>query len=209
MKDRAGTTTQLQNLLDLASEGNDAAYDEVLNLAATRLQRLTGKMLRNYPHLRRWEDTSDIFQTAAMRLHQSLSEVKPDSVRGFVGLAATQIRRTLIDLARHHFGPLGSAAKHHTDAGGSHGNNLIENHPSTTERPESLASWAEFHEAVEELPEPERRVFELVWYGGMSQPEIASLLAISVPTVKRRVRSARIHLHASLRGENPLDCEGN
>jgi len=104
MADASSNTSQLQNLLDLAAQGKDSAYDEVINLAAERLQRLTGKMLGSYPHLRRWEDTSDVFQTAAIRLHQSLSEVKPDSVRSFFGLAATQIRRTLIDLARHHLG---------------------------------------------------------------------------------------------------------
>lgn len=208
MENGTGNTTQLQNLLDLAAEGEDAAYDEVINLAASRLQRLTATMLRNYPHLRRWEETSDVFQTAAVRLHQSLSEVRPDSVRNFFGLAATQIRRTLIDLARHHFGPRGPAARHHTDAGVDHGGGIIDNEPTQTERPDTLASWAEFHEAVERLPESERQVFELVWYGGMSQPEIASLLGISVPTVKRRIRSARLQLHESLQGECPLDGEG-
>ena len=197
MGNGTSNTTQLQNLLDLAAEGNDAAYDEVVNLAAERLQRLTGKMLRTYPHLRRWEDTSDVFQTAAMRLHRSLSEVKPDSVPRFFGLAATQIRRTLIDLARHHFGPQGQAAKHQTDAGVNHGGGIVENQPAKTERPETLASWAELHEAVEGLPEPQKEVFELAWYGGMSQQDIASLLGISVPTVKRRLRAARLALHQS------------
>jgi RNA polymerase sigma factor (sigma-70 family) len=207
MENGMGNTTQLQNLLDLATEGNDAAYDEIVNLAAQRLQRLTGKMLLSYPHLRRWEDTSDVFQTAAVRLHQSLSEVRPDSVRSFFGLAVTQIRRTLIDLARHHFGPQGQAAKHHTDAGASCGGGIIENEPAKADRPETLASWAEFHEAVERLSSPERGVFELVWYGGMSQQEIASLLGISVPTVKRRLRAARLHLHKSLQDDWPLDSE--
>ena len=74
-------TSQLQRLLNLASEGQDAAYKELINLAAERLQRLTATMFRPYPRLRRWEDTSDVFQTAAIRLYQSLSEVRPDSSR--------------------------------------------------------------------------------------------------------------------------------
>ena len=208
MVDGTGNTAQLQNLLDLAAQGKDAAYDEVINLSAERLQRLTGTMLGSYPHLRRWEDTSDVFQTAAMRLHQSLSEVKPDSVRSFFGLAATQIRRTLIDLARHHFGPQGQAARHHSDAGVDHGGGIVENEPTRTERPETLASWADFHEAVERLAGPHREAFELVWYGGISQQEIASMLGISVPTVKRRLRAARLELVKSLDGQSPLDAEG-
>ena len=90
------STMQLQALLD---QGNDQAYEELLGLASVRLQKLARKMLRDFPKLRRWEQTDDIFQSAALRLHRSLSEVKPESVRQFFGLAATQIRRTLIDLA--------------------------------------------------------------------------------------------------------------
>ena len=63
-------------------------------------------------------------------------------------------------------------ARHYSDAGASHGNGILENEPTRTERPETLASWAEFHEAVERLADPEREVFELVWYGGMVQQDV-------------------------------------
>ena len=114
MADSPANTTQLQALLD---EGDDAAYGELLFIASTRLHKLARKMLRDFPRLRRWEQTDDVFQTAAMRLHRSLSEVKPESVRQFFGLAATQIRRTLIDLGRHHYGPEGQGANHDTGRG--------------------------------------------------------------------------------------------
>lgn len=206
---RHSNTTQLQNLLDQAACGDDLAYDEVINIAAARLQKLTGKMLQSYPHLRRWEETSDVFQTAVVRLHRSLSAVQPDSVRGFFGLAATQIRRTLIDLARHHFGPLGQAAKHHSSAGeASDGDGILVQQVGDSASPETLDSWASFHEAVEHLPASEREVFELVWYGGLAQREIGDLLGASIPTVKRRFRSARVQLYESLRGENPFDVGG-
>ena len=89
-------------------------------------------MFRNYPHLRRWEQTDDVFQTAALKLHRSLAEVKPESVRQFFGLAATQIRRTLIDLARHHYGPEGSAANQESAA--------YQDHKGNTDTPETLAA---------------------------------------------------------------------
>ena len=66
-----------------------------------RLSRLARKMLRSYPGVRRWELTDDIVQNAALRLWQCLDAVKPASVRSFINLAAVQIRRELIDLARH------------------------------------------------------------------------------------------------------------
>ena len=194
-----------------AADGDNQAYVEIINLAASRLQKLTGKMLSSYPHLRRWEETSDVFQTAVVRLHRSLSDVQPDSVKGFFGLAATQIRRTLIDMARHHFGPLGDAANHHSDVGANNdvaqvdAVHVAQQRTGDDDSPETLQAWAEFHEMVEQLPDSEQSVFELVWYGGLAQKEIAELLSVSIPTVKRRLRSARIHLYESLRSNGPWD----
>ncbi len=102
-------TTQLQVLLD---QGDDQAYRELLEVASSRLQKLARRMFRSDDRLRRWEQTDDVFQLAVLRLHRALSEVKPVSVRSFLGLAATQIRRTLMDLARHHYGPEGAGANH-------------------------------------------------------------------------------------------------
>lgn len=182
-------TAQLQGLLD---EGNEAAYGELLSIASTRLHKLARKMLRDFPKLRRWEQTDDVFQTAALRLHRSLSEVKPDSVRQFFGLAATQIRRTLIDLARHHYGPEGQGANHE-----SRTNN---DQSGSTDSPETLATWAEFHEQVDKLTDDEREVFQLLWYSGTTQREAAELLEISERTVLRRYCRARLQLKDALYG---------
>jgi len=199
-------TTQLQAIVGLAAQGNEGAYGELIARASERLLKLTRKMLRQYPRLRRWEQSDDVFQTAALRLHRSLAEVRPQSVRSFFGLAATQIRRTLIDLARHHFGPEGQAAKHHTDECGrvaDDGNRLVENLPDHSASPKSLGAWADFHEAVERLPTEERDVFELLWYGGMQQKEIAELLGVSVPTVQRRWYRGRLLMKEALEGICP------
>jgi len=209
MAQDAGNTTQLQRLLDQATDGDGDAYGELIAQSSLRLQKLTAKMLRNYPHLRRWEETDDVFQNAVMRLHRSLCDVKPQSVQHFLALATTQIRRTLIDLARHHFGPQGQAAKHHTDAGGtnSDGGDIVRNKADTDRSPESLESWAAFHEAVGNLPDGPREVFEFVWYGDMGRKEIADVLGVSEPTVKRRLRAARVHLGRVLDVERPSEEE--
>src|SRR5579863_3849162 len=180
-----GNTTEFQHLLDGWAAGNDASRNQLLERAAQRLMGLTRRMLRNYPRLRRWEQTDDVFQTAVLRLYRSLGDVRPDSVREFFGLAATQIRRTLIDLARHHFGPAGQAAGYRSDPGRSNstheqvGSGLAHR----DEAPETLDAWARFHEAVDLLPEEERDVFSLIWYGEATQKEAAELLGISERTV--------------------------
>ena len=200
-----GNSTQLQVLLDLAASGDDDAYGELIDRASDRLLKLTRKMLRNYPHLRRWEQTDDVFQNAAMRLYRSLQNLKPDSVRSFMGLATLEIRRSMIDLIRHHFGPEGAAGKHHSDVfGDSTGDGgVIKNILSQNGEPESLESWEQFHETVDQLPEEEREIFQLVWYGGLQQQESASLLEVSNRTVQRRLCRARHKITAAMHGEIP------
>jgi RNA polymerase sigma factor (sigma-70 family) len=204
MRQAEGNTTQLQGLLDLAAKGDDDAYGELIARASDRLLKLTSRMLRNYPHLRRWEQTDDVFQNAALRLYRSLQNLQPDSMRSFMGLATLEIRRELIDLIRHHFGPHGAAGKHHSDGGGSSSDgSVIRNTPAPSGEPDSLEAWSQFHETVDQLPEEEREVFQLVWYGGLQQQEIAALLSVSVPTVQRRLYRARQIIGATLHHEQP------
>jgi RNA polymerase sigma factor (sigma-70 family) len=202
-----GNTTQLQDLLDRAAKGYAPAYDELVGKAAQRLMKLTRTMLRNYPHLRRWEQTDDVFQNAVIRLHRSLSEVKPETVQQFFGLATTQIRRTLIDLARHHFGPEGVGAKHQSDAGGSTALH-VQQAMDRSERPGSLEEWSSFHESIEKLPMDEREAFQLVWYGGMTQREAADVLNVSERTMIRRLNRARLFVCEAMHGQSPM-AEGN
>ncbi len=201
MQEREAQTVEMQSLLDRATAGEDRAYDELVSLTSARLLKLTRKMFRAYPHLRRWEQTDDVLQQAAWKLYRSLTDVRPGSVREFFGLAATQIRRTLIDLARHHFGPEGAAAHHHSDGGSSAP--IIKNRVFAHTEPETLADWTRFHEVAERLPGEEREVFALTWYSGMRQAEIAKLLDVSTPTVRRRWQRAKLFVHDQMHGESP------
>jgi RNA polymerase sigma factor (sigma-70 family) len=198
-----GNTTQLQRYLDLLRAGDEQARDALIQHSAERLMRLTRKMLKGYPRLRRWEQTDDVLQNALMRLHRSLAEVKPESVPQFLGLAATQIRRSLIDLTRHHLGPEGYAAHHDTNASGSDRDVIVNQVPDKTAEPESLERWSKFHQHVEALPDNEREIFDLLWYQGLSQNEAADALGVDLRTIKRRWRSARITIYEALDGQSP------
>jgi len=203
------STAQTQALLNLAAEGNEKALDDLIARASERLLKLTRRMLRNYPDLRRWEQTDDVFQNAAIRLQRSLKKVKPDSVRRFFALASLEIRRSLIDLCRHHFGPEGDAANYQSDVqrgsddDGAESGGVLRNEPDRRDEGGSLELWSRFHEAVESLSGDDREVVHLVWYGGLTQAEVASVLGVSVPTVKRRWYHARLQLHHALEGQMP------
>ena len=48
-----------------------------------------------------------------------------------------------------------------------------------------MALLTEFHEQIEKLPEDQRRVFELHYYGDFSQAEIAQMLGVHRKQVSR------------------------
>lgn len=191
-----GSDTQLQNLIDQAQNGDAAAHETLLNHACERLLRLTRKMFHGYPNLRRWEQTDDVFQNAMVRLHRALSEVQVESVKHFFHLAAVQVRRELLDLAKHHFGPEGAGANHHTDGqpADESGGSLHDN----AEEPEDLSTWSEFHAQVGKLPDDELEIVNLLYYDGLTQDEAARVLGISHRTLKRRWQSVKLKLHEVL-----------
>jgi RNA polymerase sigma factor (sigma-70 family) len=197
----AGDDTALQGLIDLANAGDPASREALLDHACDRLLRLTRKIFHCSGDLRRWEETADVFQNSMLRLHQALSKVKVESVRHFFNLAALQIRRELIDLARHHFGPEGIGHNHHTDqqAPDERGGSVY----GLAEEPEDLSDWTEFHERVERLPDDEREIVNLLFYEALTQDDAAKLLGVNVRTVKRRWQSARLKLHGNLDSEQP------
>jgi len=200
----SGHTTELQAWLHELRAGNPCAQEQIINRSCERLRGLARKMLRGYPRLQRWEQTDDVLQNAMIRLHRSLAEVQPESVDQFVGLAATQIRRTLLDLLRHHFGPEGSGARHHTDGRGASREQVGgQRHEDASVEPDDLDDWTRFHETIEGLPEDQREVVNLLWYAGLSHAEAASLLGVNERTIRRRWLAARCAIFDALDGEPP------
>lgn len=74
--------------------------------------------------------------------------------------------------------------------------------PGPSERAErDWLSWR-VHRALEELPEAEREVLALAYWGGRSQSEISGELGIPLGTVKTRTRSALARLASLLEEED-------
>ena len=205
MSDATSWSTQVQLRLDRLGAGS-ASGDDLLKIAYERLRRLARKMFRRSHTVTPWEDTDDVLQNAAVRLCRALDDVRPASVRSFINLAAVQIRRELIDLARHYDGPEGPG-RHHVSWGRSEGSGNLAGSPDAADDmrdPARLATWTEFHDKIGTLPDIEKEMFDLLWYQGLSQAEAAALLGVTVRVVKYRWRSARLKLHKMLGGRLPV-----
>jgi RNA polymerase sigma factor (sigma-70 family) len=206
MTHHAPKSPELADLLRRMQAKDRDAREQVLAHFCQQLQRHAHKMLQGFPGLKRWVQTDDVFQNAMMRLLRALDDVCPESPEHFLRLASLQIRRELIDLARHHFGPEGRGAHHATNCPpcdtSKEGTPLYEQANMTTE-PSRLAAWAEFHEQIQQLPEEERQVFDLLWYQELTQPQAAAILGLSERTLKRRWQSARLRLHEKMQGRLP------
>jgi RNA polymerase sigma-70 factor (ECF subfamily) len=181
-------TASLHVLVARHQAGDPAALDGLIRRTTDRLERLARKMLRTFPGVRAREQTGDVLQNALLRLTRALREVTPASVRDYYRLAAEQLRRELLDLARRYSrrpaDPLGEADPAEPASGD----------------PADLARWAALQEAVEKLPTEEREVFGLTFYHGWTQPQIAELLQVSDRQVRRVWAAACLRLNDSVGG---------
>lgn len=196
----------LQTCLDRWHQGDEAARQDLLAGACEPLRRLTHVMLKDYGRLKRWEETGDVLQNALVRLYRALQTVTPPTLRDFYRLATLQVRRELLDLARHYFGPKGAGGRHQSNAGDPNLSALSTpgyDRAELSQEPTQLLAWTEFHRKVEGLPEEEREVFDLVWYQGLTPGAAAEILDVCPRTVKRRWQAACLRLHDALGGSLP------
>jgi RNA polymerase sigma-70 factor (ECF subfamily) len=196
-------TAELHQLVDRERQGDPAAFNELVQRAGLRLEHMAHIMLGRFPKVKRWVETGDVLQSSLMRLLRALRTIRPASTGDFYRLAAEQIRRELIDLAR-------SCRRHRTCPEADLGRVGAEEETCRLEPPDvapdvaELDRWTAFHEAVAKLPAKEREVFGLVFYHGWTQPQIAELLQITDRQVRRLWKSACLTLDALLDGNLPI-----
>jgi RNA polymerase sigma-70 factor (ECF subfamily) len=194
-------TAQLHHWLVRLRAGDLSARDELLRSVGGRLEHLARKMLRRqFARVKGWVETDDVLQGALLRLLRSLDRVEPEAMRDFYNLAAVQIRRELLDLSRHFFGPRG-AARHHESL-----DETAQGPPAIVDQrddPRDLERWEAFHVAVEALPIDQREVVNLIFYHGWDQAGVAELFGVSKRTIRRLWHTASVQLHDALAGDLP------
>jgi RNA polymerase sigma-70 factor (ECF subfamily) len=195
MSEPSSRILALQQLLPRAVAGDEAALDALLRHCGERLTALTRRLLGDFRRVRRWVETDDVLQNALLRLLGALRGVKPQTPREFFALASLQIRRELLDLARHFYGPLGLGAHHDSRP------TPPANGAADQREPASPEQGTELHELIDKLPDEEREVVGLLFYQGLSQAEAAEVLDVGLRTVQRRWHDALCRLHRAWTGE--------
>ncbi len=191
MSETSLDTIDLRELLERGRKGDREAREVLLRRAGQRLERMARGMLRRFPVIRSQVETGDVLQGSLLRLLRALEKVDPASTREFYGLAAAQMRRELLELARHYRShPLLLARDLPSEREAEAGFDVIDE--AGPER--DLELWCAFHEAVEELPAAEREVFSLSFYHGWTQAQIAELLQLSTRQVRRDYNAALLAL---------------
>ncbi len=168
------------------------------------MRQLARRMRRQFPVVRRWDDTDDILQESSVRLHRALRNVVPESELHLSRLACLQVRRVLLDLSREYAGRHSFAANHDT----GYGDRLDRFIPDLRETGERdvvcLENWERFHQAAEALPRKLRDVFDLLWYAEFDQETASRILGITKRTLQRRWRRTRRRLIRELANDIPL-----
>lgn len=190
------TTLAVQQYLDelVGVAGDSPAEPIVRNLLARsvrRLELLCRKLLvRSYPRLTKAPlnlEPEELLGAVVERLLKAMRDARPANVRQFFALANQHVRWELNDLARRldkstRAAPLNEALVPAPESSGG------------TLSPDAVRMLDE----IERLPEEEREVFSLVRIQGMSQPEVAKLLNVSVKTVQRRLNRGLLLLTEKL-----------
>jgi RNA polymerase sigma-70 factor (ECF subfamily) len=171
------------DLLQRIADGDSAAFDTLYHRFARPILGLALRLLRDRSR------AEDAVQETFAAIWRSAASYRPERGPGAPWLYAVA-RNAIVDRARARRDT--TFAEPPDEASSS---------PGPQDRAESsYVSWR-VHRAVHDLPQHEREVLELAYWGDLSQSEVATFLGIPLGTVKTRTRSGLARLADLLDGE--------
>jgi RNA polymerase sigma-70 factor (ECF subfamily) len=182
-------TGEVTRLLGELGRGRKDAMNQLLPLVYDELHRLA----RSYFRRERGEHTLQPTALVHEAYIRMVDQKAPLESHGqFLAVAATQMRRILLDHARKH----GAARR------GSAGQRVVLEDTMTIceQRPLDMIALDQALRRLEALDSEQARLVELRFFGGLSVEQTAEVMSVSPATVKRSWSSARAFLHREITG---------
>ena len=173
---------QITVSLDDCSKGDEHALEQLMPLVYDELRRMARGFLRRQPAHHTLQ-TTELIHEAYLKIAKSDQQNWQNRAH-FFGVAAKAMRHILVDYAR---------SKQRQKRGGVQERvSLADDMAVSRDQTSELVDLDEVLKALEVMDERKSRVVELRFFGGLTNEEIAEALKISVETVKRDWRFARI-----------------
>jgi RNA polymerase sigma-70 factor, ECF subfamily len=188
---QGAASRDVTRLLRAWSDGDETALERLVPLIEAELRRLARAYMaqeRKGHTLQATALVNEVFLRVPDARH-----LRWQDRAHFIGIAARLMRRILVDHARvRGFRKRGAAAQRVT---------LDENAMTTRELSIDVLEVDRALEAFAKVDPRKSRVVELRFFGGLSLEEIADVLHVSVDTVKRDWRLARLWLSRALQAD--------
>jgi RNA polymerase sigma factor (sigma-70 family) len=192
------TSEDVRDLLEGVRGGDEHARRELLDRVHHRLRRIAAAMFhRDFPRLRDRHDLESVVDEAWLRLAKALEGHAPESPDQFFGLLFRKVRQVLIDMAQAQDRRDARLAQGAPDGEDSR---VAPDPTDETHEPSRLAMLTEIHRRIGELPDEQRLVFELHYFGDLDQAQIARTLNYHPKRVSRLWLAATGHLAECLDG---------
>ena len=182
-----GTQGVTEMLIKL-SEGKRGVVDELLPIIYDELKRIAANYLRRERPDHTLQPTA-LVNEAYMKMID-ITQVSWQNKAHFLGVAANQMRRILVDHARQH-----NAQKR---GGEFHILTLNEEIDASDEQRSDLIALDDALTELARMDETKARIVELRYFGGLTMEEVAEVLDVSVITVKRHWKMAKAWLYGEL-----------
>jgi RNA polymerase sigma-70 factor (ECF subfamily) len=181
---------EITGLLSSMRRGDREAESRLMKLVYRELRRRAGRYMRGERPEHTLQPTALVNEAYLRLTHKNRIDWR--SRAHFYAVASVEMRRILVDHARNRAAdkrggpvekiPLEDAAAY------------------STSRPEELLALDDALRQLAEWAPRAARVVEMLFFGGLTEAEIAEVLGVSVRTVKRDWSAARAWLHGRIGG---------